>query len=325
MGGSLIVAGRGRGELGGFVLRRLAAVLPVLLAALTLSFAMIHLVPGDPVRTMLGAGGPPTLEQEQALRHELGLDRPIPAQYLDFLGNAVLGDFGRSINTGAPVADLIGAAAPGSAALAVTALALGCLLGAGGALLAEITRWRPLRTVLNALPVLAMSMPGYWVAILMIQIFSFQLGWFPATGQDGFAALVLPAATMALPAAGVIAQVLATGLRQAGAESYVLTARSKGAGPWRVQFRHTLRNASLPTITVVGTTVGNLLAAAVVAETVFGRQGLGRLTVTAITTHDLPVLQGMVALLGVLYVAVNLVVDVVYAYVDPRVTSGRRE
>ncbi|WP_246257554.1 ABC transporter permease [Amycolatopsis anabasis] len=318
------MTGRGRGELGGFILRRLVAVLPVLLAALTLSFLMLHLVPGDPVQTMLSAGGPPTPEQERALRHELGLDQPILTQYFGFLADAVRGDFGRSVNTGAPVADLIGEAAPGSTALAVTALALGLLLGAGGAMLAGITRWRPLRTVLNALPVLGMSMPAYWVAILMIQIFSFQLGWFPATGQDGFASLVLPAATMALPAAGVIAQVLGTGLRAAGAEAYVLTARAKGAGPWRVQFRHTLRNASLPTITVVGTTVGNLLAAAVVSETVFGRQGLGRLTVTAITTHDFPVLQGMVALLGVLYVVVNLVVDVLYAYVDPRVTAGRR-
>jgi peptide/nickel transport system permease protein len=129
---------------------------------------------------------------------------------------------------------------------------------------------------------------------------------------------------MALPAAGVIAQVLGSELQAAGTQRYVITARAKGAAPWRVQLRHVLRNASIPTITVVGTTVGNLLAAAVVAETVFARQGLGRVTVTAITSHDLPVLQGMVALLGVLYVVVGLLVDVLYAYVDPRVTSERR-
>lgn len=307
------------------MLRRFLAALPVLLAAVTLSFAMIHLVPGDPVQMMLGGNGPaPTPEQEQALRQELGLDRPIVEQYFGFLGGAARGDFGRSITTGTPVVGLIAEAAPGSALLAGFALLLGVLLGTAIALLAVQARWAPLRTALNALPVLAMSMPAYWVAILLIQLFSFQLGLFPATGDTGFVSLVLPAVTMSLPPAGVIAQVLGTGLREAHAESYVVTARAKGAGPWRVQLRHALRNASIPTITVIGTTVGNLLAAAVVAETVFGRQGLGRLTVNAITSHDLPVLQGIVVLLGVLYVVVNLLVDLVYAYVDPRVTAQRR-
>ncbi|MGH3799909.1 MAG: ABC transporter permease [Pseudonocardiaceae bacterium] len=313
------------GRLRGFVFRRFLATLPVLLAVLTLSFAMMQLVPGDPVQMLLsGAGSPPTVDQEQQLRQQLGLDQPLKQQYLSFLGNVVHGDFGHSVRTGEPVATLIGAAAPASALLAGTALVLGLVFGIGVALLASVTRLALLRTILDALPVLAMSMPAYWVALLLIQLFSFQLGLFPATGNQGFASLVLPAVTMALPAAGVIAQVLGSELRAASTESYVVTARAKGASPWRVALRHMLRNASIPTITVVGTTVGNLLAAAVVAETVFARQGLGRLTVTAITSHDLPVLQGMVALLGVLYVLVSLLVDVLYAYVDPRVTSDRR-
>jgi peptide/nickel transport system permease protein len=173
-------------------------------------------------------------------------------------------------------------------------------------------------------PVVSMSMPAYWVALVLIEVFSFEFPLFPATGDNGPAALVLPAITMALPAAGVIGQVLGDGLVTALADGYVVTARAKGAGNWRVLLRHALRNASIPTVTLIGTTIGNLLAASVVAETVFGRPGLGRLTLTAITSHDLPVLQGMVALLGVLYVMVNLVVDLLYGWLDPRVTSGRR-
>jgi peptide/nickel transport system permease protein len=169
-----------------------------------------------------------------------------------------------------------------------------------------------------------MSLPAYWVALVLIEVFSFELPWFPATGDNGLDTLVLPAIAMALPAAGVIGQVLGNGLESALADDYVITARAKGASSWRVLLRHALRNASIPTVTLIGTTIGNLLAASVVAETVFGRQGLGRLTLTAITSRDLPVLQGMVALLGVVYVLVNLVVDLVYVWLDPRVTSGRR-
>lgn len=308
-----------------FVLRRLFATFPVLLAVLTLSFAMMHMVPGDPVQVLLsGAGSPPSVEEEQRLRHQLGLDRSLLMQYLSFLGHAVHGDFGHSVRTGEPVSGVIGAAVPASASLAGLALAIGLVLGVAIALLASVTRWAPARAVLEGLPVLAMSMPAYWVALLLIQVFSFRLGLFPATGDAGFASLILPAATTALPVLGVIAQVLGQGLQVASTERYVVTARAKGASPWRVQLRHTARNACIPAITIVGTAVGNLFAAAVVAETVFARQGLGRLTVTAIISHDLPVLQGMVALLGVLYVLVGLLADVLYGYVDPRVTAQRR-
>ncbi|GAA3849499.1 ABC transporter permease [Saccharothrix violaceirubra] len=305
------------------MIRRLAAAIPVLLAVLTLAFLAMRLVPGDPVETMLAAGPPPTPEQEQALRHQLGLDRPVVEQYLDFLADAAHGDFGRSVRTGEPVGDVIAAVAPASVELAVAALVLALVFGVGIALLGRATRLRWLRAVCEGVPVVAMSTPGYWVALVLIEVFSFRLPLFPASGDHGFAALVLPAITVALPAIGVFAQVLGAGLAAVDAEAFVLTARAKGAGRWRVLLRHALRNASIPTITLVGTTVGNLLAAAVVAETVFARPGLGRVTLTAVTTHDLPVLQGVVALLGLLYVVVNLLVDVCYVLVDPRVTADR--
>lgn len=309
----------------GFVFRRFLAALPVLLVVLTLSFAMMQLVPGDPVQTMLSAqGSPPTAAQEQALRHQLGLDLPLPQQYLNYLGGVLHGDLGRSVQTGEPVASVIGSALPASTELAAAGLVLGVLLGVGLALLRVVTTAGPVRAVLNALPVVSMSMPAYWVSLVLIEVLSFRFPLFPATGDDGPLSLVLPAVTISLPAAGVIGQVLGNGLEAALADSYIVTARGKGAGTWRVVLRHALRNASIPTVTLIGTTVGNLLAASIVAETVFARQGLGRMTVNAITNHDLPVLQGMVALLGGLYVLVNLVVDLAYGWLDPRVTSGRR-
>jgi peptide/nickel transport system permease protein len=308
-----------------FVFRRFLAALPVLLAVLTFSFAMMQLVPGDPVRTMLSAqGSPPTAAQEQALRHQLGLDQSLPRQYLNYLAGLAHGDLGRSVQTGQPVTEVIGEALPASTELAAIALLFGVALGGALALLRALTDIRLVRTVLNAVPVLAMSLPAYWVALMLIEVFSFSLPWFPATGNNGLVSLVLPAITMSLPAAGVIGQVLGNGLESALADDYVVTVRAKGASGWRVLLRHALRNASIPTVTLIGTTIGNLLAASVVAETVFGRQGLGRLTLTAITSRDLPVLQGMVALLGVVYVLVNLVIDLVYVWLDPRVTSGRR-
>lgn len=307
-----------------FVGRRLASAVPVLFAVLTLSFLMMQLVPGDPVQTMLSAAGPPpTPEREQALRHELGLDRPLPEQYFGFLADAVRGDLGRSVQTGEPVVSAIADVAPASVELAFAALVLSLVFGVGIALLGRVTRFGWLRGLCNGLPVVFMSTPGYWVALLLMEVFSFRLAVFPATGDAGFAALVLPAVTLALPAVGVLAQVLGTSLAAVDAETFIVTARAKGAGPWRVLLRHALRNAAIPTITLIGTTVGNLLAAAVIAETVFARPGLGRLTLTAITSHDIPVLQGVVALLGALYVVVNLVVDLCYVLVDPRVTSDR--
>jgi len=302
-----------------FLLQRSLAALPVLLAALTLAFAMIHLVPGDPVRLLLEGAGGATAEQQEALRAQLGLDRPLVVQYLDFIGGVLQGDLGRSVRTGDEVSALIAAAVPPSAELAIAALVLAVVFGTALALAARVVRGGPVRTVLTAVPVLAVSLPGYWVGILLIQVFSFELGLVPATGTAGFASLVLPAITLGLPAAGLVAQVLGNSMAASGTDPYVLTARAKGAGHWHVQTRHVLRNAAIPAITIVGAVAGNLLAGAVVVETVFARQGLGRLTVEAIHNHDFPVLQGVVLLIGVVYLVVNLAVDALYAGVDPRV------
>jgi peptide/nickel transport system permease protein len=302
--------------------RRLYAAVPVLLGVVTVAFGIVHLIPGDPVQIMLGTGGAfVDPEREAALRQELRLDRPLPDQYLAFLTALFRGDLGQSLQTGEPVTALIAEAAGPSLALAGTALLLGLLLGAGGAVLGQLTGSRVLRAVLSRLPVLAMSLPAYWVATLLLQVFSFHLGLVPALGSTGPRATILPAVTLALPLAGVIAHVLGSGLRTAERESYVLMARAKGATRTRVLLRHMLRNTAVPVVTLTGTTVGSLLGGAVVAETIFGRPGLGRLIVNALQHHDYPVLQGIAAFLGVTMILISLLVDVLYTYLDPRVVS----
>ncbi|MBM2623634.1 ABC transporter permease [Actinoplanes sp. LDG1-06] len=303
--------------------RRLLSAVPVLLGVVTVAFGIVHMIPGDPVQIMLGTGGAfVDPEREAVLRHELRLDRPLPDQYLAFLAALLRGDLGKSLQTGEPVTALVAEAAGPSLALAGTALVLGLLLGAGGAVLGELTRSRLLRAMLSRLPVLAMALPAYWVATLLLQVFSFRLGLVPALGSTGPGATVLPAVTLALPLAGVVAHVLGSGLRTADRESYVLMARAKGATRARVVLRHMLRNTAVPVVTLSGTTVGSLLGGGVVAETIFGRPGLGRLIVNALQNHDYPVLQGVAAFLGITMVVISLIVDVAYTYLDPRVVSA---
>ncbi|MEV7009994.1 ABC transporter permease [Streptosporangium sp. NPDC051022] len=307
-----------------YLTRRLLSMLLVLLVAVTLSFAIVHALPGDPVEQMLDGtvgGVQATPEQKAALRHELGLDRPIAEQYLTFLGHALLGDFGRSISSGQPTVEAIADAAPASFALLAVALPLSLLLGVGVAVVGTLARGRGLRGALSALTVLGVSMPGYWLGIVLIETLSFRLPLFPATGDDGFRSLVLPAVTLAVPSAGLIAQVLRGSLRATLAEPYVTTALAKGASPARVNLRHALRNAALPAVTVFGMLVGGLMGGATIVEIVFGRPGLGRLLVTAVAQRDLTVVQAMVVFVGAAYILINLVIDLLYSWLDPRVTA----
>ncbi|MET8859708.1 ABC transporter permease [Streptomyces sp. NPDC004579] len=313
----------------GYVIKRLAQAAGVLWAAYTVSFLVLDFLPGDPVTAMAGAGmesGQVDPRQIAALRHEYGFDKPVLVQYAEYLGRAVRGDFGDSVATGRPVASTLADALPQTLQLTSTALLLAVVLGGGLAVAATYTTRRWLRQLLLSLPPLGVSVPTFWVGLLLVEAFSFRLRWFPAFGNDGLRGLVLPALTLAVPTGAQIAQVLAKSLLTALDQAYVETARAKGASRWRVHVRHVLRNASLPALTVVGLLVGQLIAGSVVVETVFSRDGLGRVTAAAVTAQDIPVVQGVVAFGALIFVMTNLVVDLVYPVLDPRivVASGGR-
>lgn len=313
-----------------YVIRRLAQAVAVLWAAYTLSFFVLDFLPGDPVSAMAGGG----LDQSSvdparldALRHEYGFDRPILVRYVDHLGDAIRGDFGNSVATGQPVSTTLADALPQTLLLTGAALLLAVVFGGGLALTATYTSSRALRQTLLSVPALGVSMPTFWVGLLLVQLFSFRLGLVPAFGNDGVTSLVLPAVTLAVPTGALLAQVLAKSLLMTLDEPYVQTARAKGAGRLHVHLHHALRNAALPALTIVGLLVGNLLAGSVVVETVFSRNGIGRATVSAVTVQDLPVVQGVVVFGALVFVVVNLVVDLVYPLFDPRVvvaTPARR-
>jgi len=302
-----------------YVIRRLAQAIGVLWAAYTLSFLILVLLPGDAVSAM--TAGDTELDQAQIdeLRHRYGYDDPLPVQYLDHLGRALQGDFGDSASTGRTVTATLGDALPQTLLLTGTGLALGVLAGGSLALLATYTGLRWLRQLLLSLPPLAVSMPVFWVALMLVEIFSFRAGWFPAFGNDGLRGLVLPAVALAIPTGAMIAQVLSKSLFIALDQAYVETARAKGAGRRHIHLRHVLRNASLPALTVVGLLAGQLMANSVVIETVFSRNGLGRVTASAVTAQDLPLVQGVVVFGAAIFVLVNLVVDLIYPLLDPRI------
>ena len=303
-----------------YLLRRIGQALIVLWAAWTVAWLVLWALPGDAVEVRLGfESSGITPEQADALRASMGLDQPWPVQYLTGLGRALTGDLGSSWENGRPVTSQLVEGLAATAALTGLALLLAVVLGAGIALLATGTRFRWLsRTLLN-LPPLGVAIPGFWLGLLLLELFSFRLGWFPAIGNDGVASLVLPAITLAVPTSAMIAQLLARSLQDALDQPYADTARAKGARPSRVLLGHALRNAALPALTIAGLVVGQLLSGAVVTETVFSRTGLGRLTASAVTAQDTPVVQGIVLFAALVFVAVNLAVDLLYPLLDRRI------
>lgn len=308
-----------------YLVRRLGLAVLVLWAAWTVSFVVLYALPGDPVAIMYGGeSSDVTPEQLDALRAEYGLDRPLGAQYVSQLLDALRGDLGTSVVSKQPVTTLLAQAIPPTAAIAGAALLLAVVVGAGLAVVATATRSRALAGLLLSLPPLGVAIPSFWFGLTLVQWFSFQLPIFPALGNQGFASIVLPAVTLALPTSAIIAQLLSRSLLHTLREPYVDTAVAKGAGRARVHLRHALRNAALPALTATGLVVGGLLSGAVVTETVFSRAGLGRLTATSVAAQDIPVVQGVVLVAATVYVLTNLLVDVVYPLLDPRIVTGGR-
>lgn len=310
-----------------YVGSRVLQALWVLWAAFTLSFVVLYLLPADPVSMAADGGGVGTPVDQAAiaeLQARYGLDKPLWEQYVTALGNAVTGDLGRSISTGAPVTQTIGDVLPATLGLAALALLFATLGGTALAFAATYTRRPWLRDALAALPPLGVSVPTFWTGLILLQLFSFRLHWFPAFGGTGLRGTLLPALTLALPIGAVIAQVLAAGLAQTWRQPFTEVALAKGASRWWVQRRHVARLASVPAFTIAGVLVGTMLAGSVVVESVFARAGVGRLTQTSVLNQDIPVVQGVVLLSALIFVLVNLAVDLLYPLLDPRITGTRR-
>jgi peptide/nickel transport system permease protein len=302
---------------------RLLQAVGVLWAAYTVAFLVLYALPGDPVSLLAGADANDiSPEQLDALRAQYGLDRPLVVQYLDQLAAALHGDLGRSLVSGRPVTEVIGEAIPPTAAIASAALVLAVGFGAGLAILANYTRRGWLANVLLGLPPLGVAIPAFWFGLMLIQWFSFTLPIFPAVGDRGPASIVLPAIALALPTGAMIAQLLSKSLATTLSEPYVDTAWAKGADRARVHLGHALKNAALPALTITGLIVGQLLSGTVVTETVFSRPGLGRVTAGAVQQQDVPVVQGIVLFAAAAFVIANLLVDLVYPLLDPRILGA---
>lgn len=307
---------------------RLLQGLFVLWAAFTLVFVVLYLLPSDPIRLMVAGNGAEFASADDAaldeLRSRYGLDEPAFIQYLHALWNALRGDFGISIQTGRPVTELLGDALSQTAVLGLFALVLGLVFGVGIALAATLTRLRALRQLLLSLPAAGVSVPSFWVGLLLIQYFAFELGWFPPLGGAGLNGLTLPAVTLAIPTAAFVAQILAKSLATTMHEPYIEVVMAKGASRAHALFTDALRNAALPLLTMVGMIVGNILAGSVVVETVFSRMGLGRITYEAVNAQDIPVVLAVVTFAAAVFVVLGIIVDLLYPLLDPRIGSRVR-
>ena len=310
------------------VLERLLQSLFVLWAAFTISFFVLFVLPSDPVSLMLGQGGDggvANTAEADAVRAQYGFDRPVVVQYLERLWAFARLDLGTSLQDKQPVAQLLGDALPATLQLALTAMALASLLGAGIAVAASTTRLSWLRQILLSLPPLSVSLPPFWIGLLLIQLFSFQLRLLPSMGDSSWQSLILPAVTLAVPASAVVAQVLAKSFLATWRQPFVQLAQAKGLSRGEILRKHVFRNAIIPAVTMAAIIFGNLLAGTVVVETVFSRTGIGRTVESAVTQQDIPVVQAVVVLSAVIFVVVNLAVDAVYPLLDPRIVRRRRK
>jgi peptide/nickel transport system permease protein len=298
----------------------------VVWASFTLTFVLLYVLPADPVDLLFdpterNSISPEVRAQTAAI---YGFDKPVLVQYLDRMGAALTGNFGNSVQSGRPVVASILDVLPGTLLLSVGALALAVLAAFVIALVTTFTKRRLLRDLVEALPPAAVSIPVFLLGILFIQVFSFRLGWFPSFGEQGAASIVLPLVTLAIPVSGPIAQLLVRSFTTEFASPYVVTSSAKGATRGWIIVRDVFRNASLPALTIAGITFGNLVAGAVIVETIFSRAGVGRLTQAAINTLDVPLVQGIVVFVSASFAVINLGVDLIYPLLDPRLRAELR-
>jgi peptide/nickel transport system permease protein len=306
-----------------FIGRRLLLAIPTLLGVATVVFFLIRLIPGDPARAI--AGETATEEQVERIRENLGLNLPLWEQYVRFILNLVRGDLGTSTVTGNAVLADVSTRLPSTFGLASVALLIGIVVGLSLGIVAALNRGKPVDVIVSAISVGGMSMPTYWLGLNLIVIFAIQLRWFPASGATAPLSIVLPSITLATLSVAVIARMTRSSMLEVLSQDFVRTAQAKGASPARVVLRHALPNAIPPILTVIGVQFGLMLGGAVLTETVFTWPGMGRLLVDSIFARDFPVVQGCVLIFSVGFIVVNLVVDLLYSVVDPRISlTGAR-
>jgi peptide/nickel transport system permease protein len=297
---------------------RLLNSLGVIVGSSMLVFCILYVLPGDVVMNMVDPSAMST-EAVANLRHQLGVDRPFYEQFLTYFGHVLQGDFGKSLVNSEPVLPKIVTHFPATLALASAASAVSVIVGVVLGVLSAIHRNKAIDIAARVVGLFGISMPTFWSGILLILIFSVYLGWFPAMGSDGLETLVLPAVTLGMLGAGFIVRMVRNSMLEVLGEPFITTLRAKGLTERTVIYLHALRNALIPAVTMLGLLIGEMLAGTVVIETVFSRQGIGRIISDAIMAKDLPVVQGVVLFTAVVYVIVNALVDISYSYIDPRV------
>jgi peptide/nickel transport system permease protein len=307
----------------GYIIRRLLLAIPVLVGVSILVFAIIRFIPGDPARAIAGVHASP--EYIEQVRKELLLDEGIHVQYFVYMKNLLQGDLGRSTFTRRPVTVELWERFPNTMVLAATAMGIAAILGMSAGIISATKRYSLFDNASMLAALVGVAAPVFWLGVMFQLLFSVQLGWLPSGGIGTWKHLVLPALTLGLATAALIARITRSSMLEVLRQDYITTARSKGQVERVVVYKHALKNALIPVVTVMGLQFGTLLGGAVLTETVFSWPGIGRLMVDSILARDYPVVQGAVLLLAVFFVMINLVVDVIYAFLDPRISFGSRE
>jgi peptide/nickel transport system permease protein len=300
-----------------YVFTRLAYMLPVVWLVVSVVFLLIHLVPGDPIQAMLGEGAAGA--DIQAARHAYGLDRPLPEQYVHYWSGVLHGDLGRSVRLDKPVKSLVAEAYPATLALTISALLVAVLLSIPAGVRSATHRNRWDDRALSFFSLLGLSFPNFALGPILILLFAIRLDWLPVSGATSWSGIILPAATMGASLAAILTRMVRTSMLEELGQDYVRTARAKGLSERTVVYRHALRNALIPVVTVLGLQFGALLAGAIVTETIFAWPGIGRLTISAISNRDYSLVQGCLLCIGLTYVAVNFLTDLIYSALNPRI------
>ncbi len=300
-----------------YVIRRVLLAVPVLLGVATLVFSLIHLVPGDPAQAMLGEGAAP--QDVAELRQSLGLDQPLVTQYVTFLRHAVTGDLGKSFRTGQPVTTMIAERVPATAELAIAAMVVAVILAIPLGVVAAVWRGTAVDYGAMTFALLGVSIPNFWLGPLLAIVFAVELGWLPVSGRGSVANLVLPAISLGLALAAILARMTRASLLDELNELYVRAARARGVSRAAAVTSHALRNSFVPLLTIIALQFGAVLTGAVITETIFAWPGIGRLLIQSIGFRDYPMVQGCILLIAVTYVTVNLLTDLMYGVLDPRI------